>query len=186
MITTPTISIALVGCSSQKLVEPAPARAFYISPLFRSALALAEARHDVVYVVSAKHELVTLDQVIAPYDLSMSAVAKEWRAVWGTRVWGSILKRHWGFDRQIFIYAGKDYARPIRRAGFNSATFHEPLARLQLGQRLQWLREQLEQQKRENDEHGAASCASCGGEHCPHYACTVTGGTGYCDNCTGD
>jgi len=30
------------------------------------------------------------------------------------------------------------------------------------------------------------SCPKCHGEHCPHYACTVTGGAGYCDNCTGD
>ena len=141
---TVSVAIALVGCSGPKLDRPAPARQFYTSPLFRSALSLAEARHDVVYVVSAKHELVTLDQVVAPYDLAMSDVAKEWRAIWGTRVWESLQRRHQRVDRQVFIYAGKDYARPIQRAGFNRATFHEPLAKMQIGQRLKWLREQLE------------------------------------------
>jgi len=141
--TTPTISIALIGCSGPKLKQAAPARQLYTSQLFRSTLAFAERRHDAVYVISAKHELVALDQVVAPYDLTMADVAKEWRVVWGTRVWGSIQSRHQNVDRQVFIYAGKDYAQPIRRAGFHRATFHEPLAKMQIGQRLRWLRAQL-------------------------------------------
>lgn len=143
MTDLPRISIGLVGCSGPKLEEPAPAQQLYTSQLFRSALAVAERRHDVVYVISAKHELVALDQVVAPYDLTMGEVAKEWRAVWGVRVWGSIQSRHREGDLQIYIYAGKDYARPIRRAAMHRATFHEPLAKMQIGQRLSWLREQL-------------------------------------------
>lgn len=142
-MTTPSVSIALVGCSGPKLDRAAPARQLYTSQLFRSALALAEHRHDAVYVVSAKYELVPLDRVIEPYNLTMSVVAKEWRTIWGVRVWDSILRRHQGVDRQIYVYAGKDYAQPIRQAGFHAATFHEPLARMQIGQRLRWLREQL-------------------------------------------
>ena len=33
---------------------------------------------------------------------------------------------------------------------------------------------------------GSGFCKRCGGEHCPHYACTTGGGQGYCDNCSGD
>lgn len=138
-----SLSIALVGCSGPKLDHHAPTRQLYTSQLFRLTLKLAELRHNVVYVISAKHELVKLDQVIAPYDLTMADLAKEWRAIWGNRVWGSIQSRHPHVDRQIYIYAGRDYAKPIRRAGFHQAAFHEPLARMQIGQRLQWLRQQL-------------------------------------------
>lgn len=138
-----SVSIALVGCSGPKLGEAAPARQLYTSQLFRATLTLAEKRHDVVYVISAKHELVTLDQVVEPYNRTMADVAKEWRVVWGNRVWDSVLKRHQKLDRQVFIYAGKDYVQPIRRAGFHQATFHEPLAKMQIGQRLRWLRDQL-------------------------------------------
>lgn len=144
------VTIALIGCSGPKLKDSAPARQLYTSQLFRSALALAERRHDVVYVISAKHELVTLDQVIAPYDLTMSAIAKEWRTIWGVRVWDSVQRRHLNVDRQVFIYAGKDYARPIQRAGLHRATFHEPLAKMQIGQRLRWLREQLDANTKES------------------------------------
>lgn len=139
----PSVSIALVGCSGPKLKHAAPARQLYTSQLFRATLAFAEARHNVVYIISAKHELVALDQVIAPYDKTMADIAKEWRVIWGVRVWDSVQHRHIHADRQVFIYAGKDYARPIQRAGLHRATFHEPLAKMQIGQRLQWLREQL-------------------------------------------
>lgn len=139
-----SFSIALVGCSGPKLKQPACARRLYTSQLFRLTLALVERHHDIAYVISAKHELVALDQVIAPYDLTMADLAKEWRAIWGNRVWGSIQSRHPHVDRQIYIYAGRDYAKPIRRSGFHQATFHEPLARMQIGQRLQWLREQFD------------------------------------------
>jgi hypothetical protein len=170
---TPHVSIGLVGCSGPKLEEPAPARQLYTSQLFRSALALAERRHDVVYVISAKHELVALDQVVAPYDLTMGDVAKEWRAIWGQRVWWSIQHRHPRVERAIYIYAGKDYARPIRRAGFNGATFHEPLARMQVGQRLKWLREQLDDVRGRDTVCGVCGrCALCRleGPDCEAYA----------------
>lgn len=142
-MTLPVVSIALVGCSGPKLDHPAPARDLYTSQLFRQALKLAELRHDAVYVVSAKLELVALDQVIEPYNKTMSSIAKEFRVIWGLRVWGSILSRHQKVDRQIYVYAGKDYAQPIRRAGFHQAAFHEPLARLMVGQRLAWLKEEI-------------------------------------------
>lgn len=139
-----TASIALVGCSGSKLDHPAPARQLYTSQLFRSTIALAERSHDVVYIISAKHELVLLDQVIEPYNRVKTDLAKEWRVIWGLRVWSTVLARHQKVDRQIFIYAGKDYAQPIIRAGFHQGSFQEPLAKMQIGQRLQWLRGQLD------------------------------------------
>lgn len=142
-MTLPVVSIAVVGCSGPKLKHAAPARDLYTSQLFRQALKLAELRHDAIYVVSAKLELVLLDQVIDPYDKTMSSIAKELRPIWGSRVWDGILRRHQKVDRQVFVYAGRDYAQPIRRAGFHQATFHEPLAKLMLGQRLAWLKGEI-------------------------------------------
>jgi hypothetical protein len=142
-MTLPSVSIALIGCSGPKLKSRAKARNLYTSQLFKATLKLAERWHDVVYVISAEHELVALDQLVAPYDKTMSDIAKEWKIIWGNRVWMSILDRHQKVDRQIYIYAGKDYARPIMNAGFHQATFHEPLAKMQIGGRLRWLNEQL-------------------------------------------
>jgi hypothetical protein len=162
-LTLPVVSIALVGCSGPKLEHPAPARDLYTSQLFRQALKLAELRHDVVYVVSAKLELVLLDQVIEPYNKTMSTIAKEFRPIWGSRVWDVIVHRHQKVDRQVYVYAGKDYARPLRRAGFHQATFHEPLARLMIGQRLAWLKAEIAKHPtRPEASIGAASGGSSG------------------------
>ena len=66
-----------------------------------------------------------------------------------------------GPDRDMIAVASKPEMTPSQRAA------------------LQWQRESARARAKE-------SCPECHGEHCPHYACTVTGGTGYCDNCTGD
>lgn len=60
------ITVGLVGCASQKLKRPAPARELYVSPLFKKASAYAEATCDRWYVLSAKHGLVHPDAVLEP------------------------------------------------------------------------------------------------------------------------
>ena len=135
-------TIGLVGCCKAKLAHAAPARAFYVSRLFQLSLEVAMKRCDVVYVISAEHALVPLDHVLAPYDKTMKDLAKEWRPIWGSRVWDAIARRHPDVSRHIVIYAGKEYAEPILRAapyGGRGATFEQPLVRMQIGQRLQHL-----------------------------------------------
>jgi hypothetical protein len=51
------ITVGLVGCASQKLRRPVPARELYVSQLFKKASAYAEATCDRWYVLSAMHEL---------------------------------------------------------------------------------------------------------------------------------
>ena len=139
---TPRVAIGLVGCCKPKLAHAAPARDLYLSRLFRLSLAEAHRACDVVYVISAEYALVELDQVIAPYDKTLTDLAKEWRPIWGSRVWDAIVARHPTVTRHVVIYAGKEYAEPILRAapyGARGATFAQPLAQMQIGQRLSWL-----------------------------------------------
>lgn len=136
------VTIGLVGCCKPKLAHAAPARELYLSRLFALSLAEASRRCDVVYVVSAEHGLVELDAVVEPYDKTMADIAKEWRPIWGGRVWSSIAARHSSGARHVAIYAGKEYAQPIIRAapyGERGATFTQPLAGMQIGERLSWL-----------------------------------------------
>lgn len=67
---------AVVPCSWRKLDRPARVEELYRGPLFRSALLAAQALKrdgavDRVLVLSARHGLVSLDRVLAPYDLKM-------------------------------------------------------------------------------------------------------------------
>lgn len=144
-----SVSIGLVSCCGPKLVNEAPARALYISPLFKKSLLLAELRHAFVYVVSVEHGLVHPDALVEPYDKTMADVAKEWRAIWGNRVWSSLCGRHAKDGiMQVHFYAGKEYVSPIRAAGHGSflrgyAEWFEPMRKMQFGQRLSWLNKHI-------------------------------------------
>lgn len=141
------MKIALVGCCKPKLQKPAPARELYLSRLFTLSLKLAERDHDHAYVVSAEYGLVDLDRVISPYDKRMSDIGKEWKAVWGSQIWSSIMERHPKAPRAITFLCGADYADPIRAAGHRAPaidTFAYPMARMQIGQRLSFLQGELQ------------------------------------------
>lgn len=143
--------IGLVGCSSQKLNRPAPARELYCSTLFRKSLAYAEPRCDCVYVLSGALGLVELDAVIAPYDRRLGVLE---RGPWGRRVAAELVARH-GHEIDYMILAGREYADPLtmwlswsdadrgeRWRGVPPDRILTPLAGMQIGQRLRWLNEQ--------------------------------------------
>lgn len=134
------LTIGVVSCSKSKLDRPAPARELYTSPMFRMSLAYALGCSDVVYIASALHGLVQLDTVIKPYDLKLSTLRKREREAWGLRVSDELLSRH-GRGFKLIALAGNDYTQPLRRGLYQRAEIIEPLAGMQLGQRLAWLSE---------------------------------------------
>jgi hypothetical protein len=135
--------IGLVACCKTKLAHAAPARDLYVSNLFRLSLVEAERQCEHVYVISAEHGLVQLAQVIEPYEKTMNDLSKEWRVIWGVRVWDSLRRLHPNVERRIVFYAGVEYVKPIRRAVYQADrdTFAEPMAGMQIGQRLAWLKQ---------------------------------------------
>lgn len=144
--------IGIVACSKQKLAHKAPARELYTSQLFRLSLAYAEHVCDVVYVVSALHGLVKLDTELEPYDFEMSdRGGKRYREAWGERVASALIALH-GKSFTTVSLAGQEYTQPIARGlythfGFGDSGWRgaedrpviEPLAGMQIGQRLSWL-----------------------------------------------
>lgn len=128
------VIVGLVSCSAQKLDRAAPARELYCSALFRLSLAYATARADAVYVLSAKYGLVELDQVLAPYDLKLDALSAAGRRAWGARVAAELERRHG--RRTVIALAGATYVHALRLHGVDVI---EPLAGMQIGQRLAFL-----------------------------------------------
>lgn len=61
--------LVVIPCAGRKLNRAAPARDLYTGPLFRSALAAAEAIGDHIVILSALHGIVELHRVLDPYDL---------------------------------------------------------------------------------------------------------------------
>jgi hypothetical protein len=140
--------IGLVACSAQKLDHAAPARELYCSPLFRRSLAYAEPRCARVYVLSARHHLVALDAVLEPYEQRLSSIKRE-RRRWACVVAAAIEARH-GHDVQLLLLAGREYTAPLIQEvahwwpiGAWRERVRLPLERMQVGERLRWLNDQL-------------------------------------------
>jgi hypothetical protein len=138
------IRIGLVACAKSKLDRPATARELYTSPLFRGSLRLALAQCDRVYVASALYELVDLDQVVAPYERTLAGLGKRYCEGWGERVVSRLadkLGKPYPTAVTLVLYAGDLYAQPLERAAhWRAWNVERPLAGMQIGQRLQYLR----------------------------------------------
>lgn len=84
-------NVILIACSKQKEAAPRPARQLYKSQLFTKSLAYAEQRGaDTIYILSAKHGLLGPNQVIAPYDETLSRQPRAERRRWAQRVLGQL------------------------------------------------------------------------------------------------
>ena len=67
----------VIPCGGAKLDQPAPARDLYIGSMFRDQLAtaLTMTTPEQIRILSAKHGLIALDEIVAPYDLKMGQKA---------------------------------------------------------------------------------------------------------------
>jgi hypothetical protein len=142
MMGTP-ITIGLVGCASQKLKRPAPARELYVSQLFKKASAYADATCDRWYVLSAKHGLVHPDTVLEPYDIRLGTNHRTTPPIhqWGARVKEQLDAELAGLENVTLIaLAGEQYRIAVHNSRWPVAV---PMKGLGIGQQLGWLTAQL-------------------------------------------
>lgn len=133
------IRVGLVGCASQKLQRPAPARELYVSQLFRKASAYAETTCDRWYVLSAKHGLVHPDTVIEPYDMRLGTNHRTTPPIhqWGAMVRDQLAAELAGLeDVTLIALAGEQYRVAVRDVPWPVVV---PMQGLGIGQQLGWL-----------------------------------------------
>lgn len=136
--------VAIIGCSKLK-DQPAPGgtlparRLYAASPLFRKALAWAEAHADMTLIASAKHGVVGPDQEIAHYDLALDDLSAAARREWGERARDQLARhlRRCG-EVKLVLLVGETYASEILR-GHRWAAVEQPLKGLGIGRRLRAL-----------------------------------------------
>lgn len=131
--------IALVSCVKSKGTAASPARELYTSNLFRGLRAYAEAHADAWYILSAEHGVLRPDDVIAPYEKTLTKMPKRDRMAWAGRVQTQLLEvLPPGAD--VILLAGSRYREGIesflRQRGFSVSI---PMERLGIGKQLQWL-----------------------------------------------
>lgn len=117
--------IVLISCTSKKRSHNTKAKYLYDkSPLFRKSLEYARSlKPDKIFILSAKYELLDLEQEIEPYDVTLSYVpkkvragkpnlkvlSKEERKIWSENVINQLIKVT-DLNKDMFIFlAGKNY-----------------------------------------------------------------------------
>lgn len=145
--------IVLISCVSKKGNKKAKAKDLYKGPLFTNSLAYGKKLNpDKIFILSALHHLVDLDQEIEPYDVTLSYVppakrnpklkvlTKKESELWGQKVLQQLeniadLKKD-----EFIILAGQSYIKPIEKGITN---IREPLKGLKQGERVKFLINEL-------------------------------------------
>jgi hypothetical protein len=131
--------VYLVSCVSVKGPKPTKARELYRSDWFRKARAYVEARGASWFVLSAKHGLVDPDQVVSPYNETLSGKPKRERKLWAAGVAAELGRRIEGPAR-IIILAGAFYRDELVPLLLDRFEVLAPLAHLGLGEQKRLLK----------------------------------------------
>ncbi len=134
-------NVVLISCASKKLEVPSKVRDLYISTSFKFNLAYAESlQPDAIFILSAKHGLLSLDQIIAPYDETLNTKGAAEIREWAERVLVQLRAVADVQSDTFTILAGRPYRRFITP---HLRHVKVPLARLAIGKQLQFLKRAL-------------------------------------------
>jgi len=132
-------TVCLVSCVGSKRAEPAPARDLYQSDWFIKARRYVEAMGCPWFILSAKHGLISPDEVIPPYEQTLNTMGVSERRDWARMVQNQ-MDEQMPNASHIVILAGKRYREFLkdylrRRAD----TVDVPMEHLGIGQQKSWL-----------------------------------------------
>lgn len=105
-----TAPLYLIACSAAKAPFPCPARELYRGDLFRKSVDYAEWKGSPWVVLSALHGVLLPDQIVAPYDTTMSDLGKQERAAWASRVNDALAALG---HSDLVALAGQSYRQPL-------------------------------------------------------------------------
>lgn len=128
--------IVLLSCVATKLNKSAPAAKLYNSPLFKGSLRYAMSlKPDDIVILSAKHYVLPLNKVIAPYDKTLLDMPADEVKEWAAKTL-QILKSKYDLENDEFIIlAGAKYRKYITP---EMKHWTSPVEGLRIGQQLQF------------------------------------------------
>ena len=133
--------VVLISCVKSKLKVPAKVKDLYTSTLFQYTLRYArKLKPDAIYVLSAKHGLLDLEQIIAPYEMTLITMSEEEKKAWSRKVLDSLQKKA-DLDSDMFVFlAGVNYRKYLIP---ELKHFEIPFEGMPFGKQLQELKRQL-------------------------------------------
>ena len=133
--------IVLISCVSKKLPTRARAQDIYVSALFRLNLQYAKKLNpEAIYILSAMHGLLGLDDEIEPYDLTLNTMSSRQIKAWAGKVMDQINAcSDLTHDHFVFL-AGEKYRKFLLP---HLASYEVPMQGLTIGRQLQFLNGQI-------------------------------------------
>lgn len=133
--------IVLISCVSKKRAVKSRAAELYTSTLFKLNLQYArKLKPDAIFILSAKHGLVALDDEIAPYDVTLNKTKADERKVWANKTIEQ-LRLHADLQHDHFIVLAGERYRQYLLPHLESYEIH--LKGLPIGKQLQYLKKQV-------------------------------------------
>lgn len=137
--------IVLLSCTKSKLNKPSQAQDLYsASPMFQKTLEYGKSlKPDKIYILSAKHHLVPLTKVLAPYDKTLKEMPKNEKEAWGEKVQSQMKAAGINVEKDKFIFlTGSEYMKPLLKF-IPEKNVEKPMEGRRMGERLQWLNSQI-------------------------------------------
>jgi hypothetical protein len=144
-------TVALVSCVGRKVAHTASARDLYISEWFRRSRRYVEGINCPWFILSAEYGLLTPREKVAPYERTLNAMTAGERRTWALRVQGQ-MDGALPHAERIIVLAGRRYREYLIEYLKKRGTVEVPLARLGIGQQLQWLGSHARFEKRSSNE----------------------------------
>ncbi|HLA23743.1 MAG TPA: hypothetical protein VJZ93_04390 [Candidatus Nanoarchaeia archaeon] len=131
--------IVLISCVSKKINKKSKVEDLYLSPLFRKNLQYAKSINpDKIFILSAKHGLLTLEEEIEPYEKTLNKMKSDEIKIWANGVLIN-LKKVSDLENDEFIFlAGNNYRKFLIP---HIKNYKIPLMGLGIGRQLKWLSE---------------------------------------------
>jgi hypothetical protein len=131
-------SVVLLSCVKSKRSHRCKAGEMYTrSPLFRKMMAYGQSlKPKNIFILSAKYGLLRLDEMIEPYEQTLSNMKSADKRLWAQGVLAE-LRKHCDLDADNFVFLA---GAPYRENLVPHLKYYEvPMEGLTFGKQLQWL-----------------------------------------------
>ncbi|GLX85075.1 hypothetical protein tloyanaT_13270 [Thalassotalea loyana] len=143
-------TLFILACSGKKTKGAAAAGHLYQGDLFKKSLAYARkqgAKEADIIILSAKHGVLRLGDVIAPYDMTLNNFSMRKRKAWNRTTAQQLrayLYESEDTGDKVVCLAGAKYVAPVDLVA-NELTIgiEKPLQGLGIGKQLAWLTNEL-------------------------------------------
>lgn len=126
-----------IGCVKLKNKGKMKAKDKYKSPLFKKELAYARkiAPDTSIYILSAKYGIITLEDIIDDYDLTLNKCNEIKRKEWAYSVIKKTERLGISKNEEIIFLCGNNYSKYLKKYFTN---YKDPTFGLSLGNTLKW------------------------------------------------